>query len=252
MTAQPRDLGRFHTTRWTHVLAARGNTPEAKQALRDLCETYYSPVELFVRRCCGAAGALDLTHDFFAKLLEGKSLGNLDRNRGRFRSYLLGAVKHFLADLRDRDLTSRRGGGHSSVSLDLSQTDPNAIERRIVNISGPDGLPPDAYFDRQWAVALVDRAIETLRQEAISSGDVGRFDVLKRWLVATDIPVASEQVEALGLSESALKVAVHRLRKRFRQVVKERVADTVSDQAEVSDELNYLITALTMSMRDSQ
>jgi RNA polymerase sigma-70 factor (ECF subfamily) len=252
MTANSLHSGRFHTTRWTHVLAARGNSPEAKQALRVLCETYYAPVELFVRRFRGSDNSRDLTHEFFAKLLEGKSLGNLDRERGRFRSYLLGAVKHFLADLRDRDLAERRGGGHSPQSLDCPPTEADAADRGNVDISDPDGLPPDGFFDRQWAVALVERAIETLRLEAISEGDLERFDVLKQWLVATDTPVAEEQVDALGLSASALKVAVHRLRKRFRQVVKARIADTVGDPAEISDELSYLISALTISMRDSR
>ena len=114
---------RFQTTHWTQVVAARGQSPEAKDALRSLCETYYSPVELFVQRYITAAtskstdDARDLTHEFFAKLLEGQSLQNADRNRGRFRSYLLGAVKHFLADHRDREATLKRGGGHLPHSL---------------------------------------------------------------------------------------------------------------------------------------
>ncbi len=244
MTIESPNAGRFHTTRWTQVLAARGGTPESKQALRDLCEACYAPVELFVRRYRGTDDARDLTHAFFAKLLEGDSLGNLDRTRGRFRTYLLGAVKHFLADRHDHDQAARRGGGHIPQSLNHSQTDSVTRDRQIAELADPHGFPPDAYFDRQWALAVVDQAIETLRNEAVAACDVSRFDVLKQWLVAADIPSAGAQLDALGLSAVALKVAVHRLRKRFRQVVQAQIADTVSDPAEISDELNYLISAL--------
>lgn len=233
----------FHTTRWTQVVAARGSTPEAKQALRELCETYYGPVELFVRRYrSGADDTRDLTHEFFAKLLEGGSLGNADRTRGRFRSYLLGAVKHFLSDRQDRDQALKRGGGQTPQSLNQS-----VHEDEPLIIADPRGLPPDAYFDRQWALAVVEQAINTLRTEAESNGELARFEVLQRWLVTpSGHDTAIEAARSLSLSDGAFKVAVHRLRKRFRHVVVDRIATTVDDPIEVQDELNHLINVLTL------
>ncbi|MFM9961236.1 MAG: RNA polymerase sigma factor [Planctomycetaceae bacterium] len=241
-----RPANAFHTTRWTQVVAAHGKTPEAKQALRELCETYYAPVELFVRRSragmnsAQADDARDLTHEFFAKLLEGNSLENADRTRGRFRSYLLGAVKHFLSDQHDRDLTLKRGGGQTTQSLDQPRRDDEPL-----TIADPSGLPPDAYFDRQWALAVVEQAIATLRTEAETSGELARFEVLQRWLVTpSSHDTAIEAARSLKLSEGAFKVAVHRLRKRFRHIVVDRIASTVSDPVEAQDELNYLVSAM--------
>ncbi len=238
----------FRTTRWTQVVAAHGTTPEAKQALRELCETYYGPVELFVRRSragmkpAQTVDARDLTHEFFAKLLEGNSLDNADRTRGRFRSYLLGAVKHFLSDQLDRDQTLKRGGGQTTQSLDQPMGDDEPVV-----IADPHGLPPDAYFDRQWALAVVEQAIDTLRTEAESAGELARFEVLQRWLVTpSSHDTAIEAARSLNLSDGAFKVAVHRLRKRFRHIVVERIASTVSDPVEAQDELNYLINAMSL------
>lgn len=233
----------FRTTRWTQVVAAHGTTPDAKQALRELCETYYGPVELFVRRSrAGADDARDLTHEFFAKLLEGNSLDNADRSRGRFRSYLLGAVKHFLSDQLDRDQTLKRGGGQTTQSLDRPLGDNEPIV-----IADPNGLPPDAYFDRQWALAVVEQAIATLRAEAESAGELARFEVLQRWLVTpSSHDTAIEAALSLNMSDGAFKVAVHRLRKRFRHIVVDRIASTVSDPVEAQDELNYLINAMSL------
>ncbi len=238
----------FQTTHWTQVVAASGGSPSAKQALRELCETYYAPVELFVRRfrsernAAPTDDARDLTHEFFAKLLEGNSLGNADRTRGRFRSYLLGAVKHFLSDQLDREQTLKRGGGQSTQSLDQPLRDDEPL-----TIADPAGLPPDAYFDRQWALAVVEQAIATLRTEAESNNELARFEVLQRWLVTpSSHDTAIEAARSLKLSEGAFKVAVHRLRKRFRHIVVDRIASTVSDPVEAQDELNYLISAMAM------
>lgn len=239
----------FHTTRWTQVVAARGSTPEAKQALRELCETYYGPVELFVRRYRGGADdARDLTHEFFAKLLEADSLGNVDRTRGRFRSYLLGAVKHFLADQDDRAKALKRGGREQPQSLSNSPfgnntDDPNAEAEAVPD---PHGFPPDAFFDRHWAIAVVEQAIGVLRREATANSDLARFDVLQRWLVApSGHDTAVEAARSLHMTDSAFKVAVHRLRKQFRRAVTDRISETVNDSTEIQDELHYLLTALT-------
>ena len=239
----------FQTTHWTQVVAARGDSPDAKQALRALCETYYGPVELFVRRYRAASAdeARDLTHEFFAKLLQGLSLDHADRTRGRFRSYLLGAVKHFLSDQHDREQTLKRGGGQSLQSLDQPLRDVDSGLAESLTIADPHGFPPDAYFDRQWALAVVQQAIDTLRNEAESNGELARFDVLQRWLVTpSSHDTAIEAARSLKLSDGAFKVAVHRLRKRFRQIVVGRIAHTVNDPIVVQDELNYLIGALTL------
>jgi len=243
---------RFQTTHWTQVVAARGQSPEAKEALRSLCETYYLPVELFVQRYFGTleskstADARDLTHEFFAKLLEGQSLQNADRNRGRFRSYLLGAVKHFLADHRDREQTLKRGGSQTLHSLS-APTDSEISDsgRASIDVADPDGFPPDSYFDRQWALAVVQQAIDTLRSEAESNGDAAKFEVLQRWLVTpSSHDTAVDAARSLDMSDGAFKVAIHRLRKRFRQIVVAKITTTVDDPVEVQDELNYLINAM--------
>ena len=232
------------------MLAARCSSPEAKRVLRELCETYYAPVELFVRRYRGGDDARDLTHEFIAKLLEGNSLVHLDRTRGRFRSYLLGAVKHFLADVQDVQRAARRGGDRDRQSLDQPTGPIAAVPSHLVSIADPHGFPADAFFDRHWAVAIVDQAIETLRQEAVAAGVQVRFDILKRWLVApADQDTTIAAAHSLNITEEALRVAVHRLRKRFREAVKSRIADTVSDPADITDELSYLISALATSPR---
>ena len=243
---------RFQTTHWTQVVAARGQSPEAKEALRSLCETYYSPVELFVQRYIATSPsssndeARDLTHEFFAKLLEGQSLDNADRNRGRFRSYLLGAVKHFLADHRDREQVLKRGGGQTPESLS-APTD-SAISdfgRASIDVADPDGFPPDAFFDRQWALAVVQQAVDTLRAEAESNGEAAKFEVLHRWLVTpSSHDTAIDSARSLDMSDGAFKVAIHRLRKRFRHIVVAKITTTVDDPVEVQDELNYLINAM--------
>jgi DNA-directed RNA polymerase specialized sigma24 family protein len=243
---------RFQTTHWTQVVAARGESPEAKDALRSLCETYYSPVELFVQRYITAGDSKssndsrDLTHEFFAKLLEGRSLDNADRTRGRFRCYLLGAVKHFLADHRDREHTLKRGGGQHIQSLSASRdASGNETPTTSLEVADPHGFPPDSYFDRQWALAVVQQAIDTLRSEAESNGDLVKFEVLQQWLVTpSSHDTAVDAARSLDMSDGAFKVAIHRLRKRFRHIVVARISTTVDDPVEVQDELNYLINAM--------
>ncbi len=233
MSAALPNAGGFQTTRWTQVLAAHGGTQEARQALRSLCERCYAPVELFIARHGNPDEARDLTHEFFARLLERDSLGNPDPQRGRFRSYLLGAVKHFLADRRDHEQALRRGGGHIPQSLsDMACAAADGEEARA-----------DASFDRQWALSVVESSIEDLRQEARATAETERFEILKQWLMP-NAEVNAAQLATLGLSDGARTVAIHRLRKRFREVVRGRIADTVSDPADVGDELNHLIAAL--------
>ena len=244
----------FHTTNWTQVIAASGKSPPARQALRELCEAYYAPVELFVRRFRSARNAgqsddaRDMTHEFFAKLLEGNSLGHVDATRGRFRSYLLGAVKNFLSDQFDRERAVKRGGGQTPQSLDQHESDSEFGTSAALEVVDPQGFPPDAWFDRQWALTVVERAIASLRADAEARGEILNFEVLQRWLVTpSSHDTAIEAARSLNLSEGAFKVAVHRLRKKFRHVVTERIAHTVGYSAEVQDELSSLIAALSQS-----
>lgn len=238
----------FRTTHWTQVLAAIGESADARRALRDLCGDYYAPVEAFVGRYrAGHDDARDLTHQFFAKLLEGDSLKGVERTRGRFRSYLLGAVKHFLADLADRTAAEKRGGGHSPLSLQAA-TGRDRSEQTALDVADPRGFPPDAFFDRQWALAIVERAMAVLHQESHDRGETRRFEVLRRWLVPSeDGSMATEAARTLDMSDGAFKVAVHRLRKRFRQLVNGQIASSVDGPEALQGELEYLIQALTAS-----
>jgi DNA-directed RNA polymerase specialized sigma24 family protein len=243
-----RSANAFRTTRWTQVLATRGDSPEARRALRELCETYYGPVEAFVGRYrSGRDDARDLTHAFFAKLLEGNSLGGVERTRGRFRSYLLGAVKHFLADEVDRKSAEKRGGGRSSESLAAGQALDRSEQRELAprDVADPHGFPPDACFDHQWALVIVEKAMSLLEAESRDRDEPQRFAVLRRWLVTSeDHALAIEAARSLDLSDGAFKAAVHRLRKRFRQLVKDQVASTVDGPEALQGELDYLIQAL--------
>jgi DNA-directed RNA polymerase specialized sigma24 family protein len=241
----------FRTTHWTQVLAAIGESTEAKYALRALCEAYYGPVEAFVRRYrAGHDDARDLTHQFFAKLLEGNSLKGVERTRGRFRTYLLGAVKHFLSDPADRTLAAKRGSGQSPLSLQASpgRHRSERQEHTPLDVADPHGFPPDAFFDRQWALAIVEKAMSVLQAESQDRGETQRFEVLRRWLIPSeDGAIAAEAARSLDMSDGAFKVAVHRLRKRFRQLVKDQLASSVDGPEALQGELDYLIQALTAS-----
>ena len=238
--------GNFAPTRWTLVLRARGDSAEAQKALGELCAAYWQPVFRFLR----SEGrdeeiARDLTQEFFARLLAREGLGAVEPGRGRFRSYLLGAVKHFLADRRDHERRLKRGGGVASESLDATLTSEQATGAGL-QVADPAALPPDSYFDREWAMAVMDRAVSAAQQEFIAQGKAEEFDVLKPWLVGEAQALSQADAAAeLGLSEGAVKVAVHRLRKRFRELVKAELAQTVVSPAEVGEELRYLVEVLS-------
>jgi DNA-directed RNA polymerase specialized sigma24 family protein len=246
-----RSANAFRTTHWTQVLAARGESTEARHALRDLCEVYYGPVEAFVGRYrAGHDDARDLTHEFFARLLEGNSLKGVERTRGRFRTYLLGAVKHFLSDQVDRTLAEKRGSGQSPLSLQASPGHHRSErqEHTPLDVADPHGFPPDAFFDRQWALAIVEKAMSVLQAESQDRGETQRFEVLRRWLIPSDDgATAAQAARSLDMNDGAFKVAVHRLRKRFRQLVQDRIASTVDGPEALQGELDYLIQALTAS-----
>jgi RNA polymerase sigma factor (sigma-70 family) len=232
----------FVTTQWTQVLEARGNSPEAKAALSDLCAAYYAPVLAFVRRDApDEDAARDLTQEFFARLLARQGINTVDPQRGRFRSFLLGAVKHFLADMRDHDHRLKRGAGQPMESIDAgTDTSPGLL------LPDPSAPSPDREFDRKWALTVLGRALATLAEEHKAAGKSGHLDALKPWLTG-DLETQSqaEAARQLGMSEGAVAVAIHRLRRRFREVVKGEIARTLNDPAQVEDELACLVAALS-------
>jgi len=242
MNSEPAPSPAFAPTRWTLILRARGESVEARAALGELCEAYYQPVLRFLRReGRDEDTARELTQEFFARLLQRGEIGGVDPQLGRFRSYLLGAVKHFLADQRDRAQREKRGGGAAPESLDAgTDTSPG------FDVADPAARPPDAWFDREWALNVMARALSALVEEFRRAERLDQFATLKPWL-AGETPSLS-QVEAaahLSMSEGAVKVSIHRMRKRFRELVKQEISQTLPSPSDVDDELRHLIAALT-------
>ena len=235
--------GQFAPTRWTLVLRARGQTPEARAALSTLCADSYPPVLRFIRasvRNDDTAG--DLAQEFFAQLLAGPGIQRVEPGRGRFRSYLLGAVRHFLAEEHRRASAAKRGGGQAPVSLHSPAAGDTTAGLPLPDPSTP---APEALFDRLWAVALVDRAVSVLASEHAAAGKTAQFGALKPWLLADPAaPSREETARQLGLNDGAFKVAVHRLRRRIRELVKAQIAQTVEGPQQIQDELRYLIEVL--------
>lgn len=238
----------FAATRWTRVVEARGDSPDARAALSDLCEAYYSPVVAFIRRQRGDADeARDLAHEFFQRILGGMSLAGADPERGRFRSFLLGAVKHFLADHTDHQQRQKRGGGITPESLDAMATTENGSAPGIV-AADAQAIPPDVLFDRQWAITVLDRAMKSIEIEMAAQGQARQLEVLKPWLLGQAEHGAQSQAAAeLGMNETAIRVAVYRLRQRFRQAVRAELGQTMSPGCSIDEELQTLRQALAFS-----
>lgn len=230
----------FAPTRWTLVLAARGDSPQARVALGELCGAYYQPVFRFLQReGRGEDDARELAQEFFARLLGSAGVTGADPARGRFRSFLLGALRHFLVDRRDRENAVKRGGGAIHEPLpESSDTSPGR------ELAAPAAVSAEAWFDRQWALAIMDRSLAALAEEHAAAGKAEQFERLKPWLVGP-AAAGAEVAAELGWSEGALKVAVHRLRKRFRELVRAEVAQTVPAFADVDAELRYLVEVLS-------
>lgn len=238
-TARPNPV--FVTTKWTRVLAARGDSPDARAALAELCEVYYEPVVAYLRaRWRDEDRARDLAHAFFERLLARSSLAGAHPERGRFRSYLLGALKHFLADLHDRERAAKRGAGAEHLPLEAgTDTSPG------VDPPTPAGRPPELEFDRQWALTILNRSLHALAAEHATADRSAEFTALKPWLVPGAVTHSqAEAARRLGVNESAVKVAIHRLRKRFRELVKAEIARTVDEPEQVNAEMSYLVTVL--------
>lgn len=232
----------FATTHWSLVLAARpGEVSEssARKALEGLCKAYWYPLYAFVRyRGYSSDDAQDLTQAFFARIIETGGLASADPERGRFRSYLLGALKHFLANEWHRGRTRKRGGHVQFIEWDA--LDPESRFSRTSKSS----TDPEQLFDREWALETVAAALQTLRDEMETTGKIEQFDTLKGSLTGEDDLPREEIAARLNMNEGAVKVAVHRLRRRYRELLRAAVADTVSNEADLDDEMRYLVEIL--------
>lgn len=231
---------RFPTTRWTLVVAAGDpRRKEARSALVSLCENYWYPLYAYLRRRGYPADqAQDLTQEFFTRVLEGRYLDRADPEKGRFRFFLLTSLKFFVSDEEDRQRARKRGGGQL-VPLDFSSGEAR-YQREPAH-----GETPERIFERRWALSVLDRVVEKLRDEFVQHGRPEHFERLKVFLLGqSDAPYAALARE-MHTSEGALKVAIHRLRKRYRELFRREIADTVADPADVESELRYLAAALT-------
>lgn len=234
--------GRFATTRWSLVLAAGAQADDrSAEALSSLCELYWYPVYAFIRRQgYGAPESADLAQEFFLRVLEKNYFHAADPSRGRFRAFLCASVRHFLSNERDRARTLKRGGSRPPISLDVE-----TAEGRY-QLEPHDDVTPERLFDRRWALILLDRALTRVRHEYAAGGKGELFDHLKGFLTGdtADLPYR-EVAKAMSTSEGAVKVAVHRLRRHFRDALVEQIAETVSDPKDISAEIAYLMHAVS-------
>lgn len=240
-TARAADA-RFATTRWSLVLeAGRGRGAQAEDALARLCRNYWYPLYAFVRRRGHPPhDAQDLTQEFFARVLAQQTVGQADPQRGRFRTFMLTALTHFLADEWEKQRAQKRGGGREIVSLDLA-----AAERRFAHEPAAPEDAPDRAFDRQWALALLDTVLAQLESEYANRGKAALFAALRPALTTPrDGQPYAEIASQLGVSEGAVKVAAHRLRHRYRELVQAAIDETVASEKEAADELQHLFRAL--------
>ena len=233
-----RGNARFATTRWSLVLAASADTSSAAadQALTTLCETYWYPLYASLRgRGSTVEDAQDLTQAFFARVLEKHALRQADPARGRFRSFLLASLKNFALNAHDREISRKRGGGVPLVSLEFE-----SAEGRF-QLEPASHETPERVFDRRWALTLLDRVLTRLKSEMAAGGREAQFERLKTYLTGDGPQLSYAQTAGeLGMSEGAVKVAVHRLRRQFRDLLRDEIAQTVSSPDEIDDELRHL------------
>jgi len=232
--------GIFATTRWTMISDAGGEpSPRSAEALEALCEAYWFPLYAYVRRCGHSKeDAEDLTQGFFLHLLGRTDLRGLDREKGKFRSFLLASLKHFISNDRDKKRATKRGGTIAHLPLDWSDADAK------YQLAESNTLPPDAAYDREWATVLLERVLKNLEQEFSAGGKHEEFIRLRKFLAIGRGEIPYEAVAAeMEMTSTALRVAVHRLRKRYRELLKKEVSKTVTEGETVNDELSELLAA---------
>ena len=238
----------FHTTCWSVVLAAGrdSHTDESVRALETLCQTYWYPVYAFVRHRVGDEHqAQDLTQSFFERLLEKRTLANADPDRGRFRAFLLTACGRFLANEWHKANAQKRGGGMQVLSLDF-----DAAATRY-SIEPADNLTAELLFEQQWAIALIDSVLTRLRQEFADRGSEEQFEQLKTFLTGAKAARYAVVAESMETTEGAAKVAVSRLRARYREMIRSEIAQTVDSPDEVEDEIRRLFEVISGKRRNS-
>jgi len=238
----PADTSRFATTHWSVVLAAvNPSSTRYRQALSTLCQTYWFPLYAYLRRHgCDIHQAEDCTQAFFAQMLEKHSLRLADPERGKFRSYLLAALRHFLADQRDRVQAQKRGGSRRVLSLDFE----NAEE--LYGLEPTDQLSPDKLFERSWALVLLQKVMVRLAVESASANKQEVFEHLIAYLApAGDVIPYRDMAAKLNMTEGAVKVAVHRLRKRYQELLRDEISQTVATDEEIDRELRDLFGVLS-------
>lgn len=231
---------RVATTQWSQVLAARdGSDTEARAALESLCQTYWQPLYAYIRRQGYSSDeAGDLTQGFVTEFLEKDFLASVDPEKGRFRAFLLASLRHYLSHVREHERARKRGGGTTTLSLDVEVGELGYLREPV------EEMTPVDIFERRWALTILERAASRLQQEP---GELGSkyYNDLKQYLTSGEPQVPyRETASALGISESAVKSAVHRLRVRLGQCLRAEVAETVSTPEEVDDEVRHLLTAV--------
>jgi RNA polymerase sigma factor (sigma-70 family) len=232
---------RFATTHWSLVQSAGGaRSSEAARALAALCESYWFPLYAFVRRAGHSVeDAQDMTQEFFARLLAQRFLAKADRRKGHFRTFLLSAMKHFMADEYDRARAQKRGGGRSLLSFDTLDA-----ENRY-RLEPAKDLSPEKMFEKQWALSLLDRVLARLKAEMHADGKSALFEALKDSLAGDRTTTYAAIGEQLGMAEGAVKTAAHRLRRRYRAILQDEIAQTVDSREEIPDEIRYLLSCLS-------
>jgi RNA polymerase sigma factor (sigma-70 family) len=230
----------FATTHWSLVLTAQGRSPAADDALEKLCRTYWWPLYGFVRRNgYGPEEAQDLTQGFFALLLERRDLDVVRSEKGRLRSYLLVSLKNFLAKAKRRELTLKRGEGRALIPLD------ELLSREYADLEPADDLTADKIYERRWALTLLEQVLKRLENEYRADGNARLFDCLNLFLSEEpDRPSQADVAARLGMTENAVKQAFHRLRQRYRQLLRDEIAQTVAVPGDVEDELRHFISVL--------
>lgn len=233
---------RFETTHWSIVLAAgQRSSPDVDRALESLCRTYWYPLYAYVRRRVpNVHEAQDLTQEFFARFLEKDYVAEADPERGRFRAFLLTTFKHFLSKEWDKAKARKRGGGRPLVSLDFLSG-----ESRF-SVEPSENLTAEQVYSRQWAVTLLDRVMDRLRDGFVRAGKAPQFDQLKGFLIGEQAGVTYAAVaDALGVTEGAVKMTVHRMRKRYRRLLRSEIGQTVASPGDVDDEIRSLFAVLS-------
>lgn len=235
--------GGFASTHWSVVLLAGGarGEPDVQQALTQLCTAYWYPLYVFIRRQGHSADdAEELTQEFFARFLEKDFLNSVDKNRGRFRTFLLACCRHFLANQRDYATAQKRGGGHPLLSLDFA----SAAER--YHREPASHATAEVLFERRWAMTVLDQVFDQLQAECHAAGQARLFDLVKNVMLGVgDAHSYGEIGRSLGMSEEAVRKAAQRLRQRYRSMLRARIADTVDDPRQIDDEIRDLFAALS-------